>query len=168
MNWEAISAIGEMLGATGVILTLVYLALQIRQNTKSMDESRKVALAATYQARAEMRKQGHDMVADSEHLAPIMQKLESVGWPDAVDGIQTLSADESLRFKEWLQGQVVLGDNVFYQYRLGLLDKEIYDTLELRIGRIGPSFHALELVAPSSFQAEIDRITAQRDSSATS
>ena len=34
MNWEAISAIGEILGAAGVIITLAYLAAQIRQNTK--------------------------------------------------------------------------------------------------------------------------------------
>jgi hypothetical protein len=34
MNWEAIGAIGETLGGIGVIVTLIYLALQIRQNTK--------------------------------------------------------------------------------------------------------------------------------------
>lgn len=33
VNWEAIGAIGEVLGAVGVILTLAYLAYQIRQNT---------------------------------------------------------------------------------------------------------------------------------------
>jgi len=35
MNWEAIGAVGEILGAIGVIATLGYLAVQIRQNTKS-------------------------------------------------------------------------------------------------------------------------------------
>lgn len=34
MNWEAISAIGELVGAAAVVITLGYLALQIRQNTK--------------------------------------------------------------------------------------------------------------------------------------
>ena len=33
MDWEAIGAIGEVLGAAGVLATLVYLATQIRQNT---------------------------------------------------------------------------------------------------------------------------------------
>ena len=33
MNWEAIGAIGELAGAIGVIVTLVYLAIQIRQNS---------------------------------------------------------------------------------------------------------------------------------------
>ena len=29
MNWEAIGAVGEMLGAVGVIVTLVYFGLQL-------------------------------------------------------------------------------------------------------------------------------------------
>jgi hypothetical protein len=36
MNWEAIAAIGEVLGAVAVVITLVYLAKQLRENTKSI------------------------------------------------------------------------------------------------------------------------------------
>lgn len=36
MNWEAIGAVGETVGALAVLLTLVYLAIQIRQNTRSV------------------------------------------------------------------------------------------------------------------------------------
>ena len=35
MNWQAIGAAGEVLGAIAVLLTLIYLTLQIRQNTKA-------------------------------------------------------------------------------------------------------------------------------------
>ncbi len=35
MNWEAIGAVGEVLGAVGVIATLIYLSVQIRQNTRA-------------------------------------------------------------------------------------------------------------------------------------
>ena len=38
MNWEAIGAIGEIVGAVAVVLSLVYLAAQIRQNTKQVEE----------------------------------------------------------------------------------------------------------------------------------
>ena len=34
--WDAIGAIGEIVGAAGVIVTLIYLALQIRQNSKDV------------------------------------------------------------------------------------------------------------------------------------
>ena len=35
MNWEAISAIGELIGAAAVVITLGYLAVQIRQSTRT-------------------------------------------------------------------------------------------------------------------------------------
>ena len=34
MNWDAISAIGEATGAIAVLLTLIYLSIQVRHNTK--------------------------------------------------------------------------------------------------------------------------------------
>jgi hypothetical protein len=38
MNWEAIGAVGEIVGAVAVVLSLVYLAVQIRQNTQQVQE----------------------------------------------------------------------------------------------------------------------------------
>jgi hypothetical protein len=38
MDWGAISATAEILGAVGVIVSLLYLAAQIRQNTHQLDE----------------------------------------------------------------------------------------------------------------------------------
>ena len=34
MNWDAAGAIGEIVGALAVVITLVYLAIQVRQNTR--------------------------------------------------------------------------------------------------------------------------------------
>ena len=39
MNWEAIGAIGESVGAAGVMVTLIYLAHQIRVNTRTVKTS---------------------------------------------------------------------------------------------------------------------------------
>jgi hypothetical protein len=36
MNWEALGAIGEIVGTVAVVVTLGYLAVQIRQNTRTM------------------------------------------------------------------------------------------------------------------------------------
>ncbi len=38
MNWDAIGAIAELFGAVGVIASLVYLAVQIRQNTRTVSK----------------------------------------------------------------------------------------------------------------------------------
>lgn len=49
MNWDAIGAAGEVVGALGVIFTLGYLAVQIRQNTQSTDkQSRRDAMEFVY------------------------------------------------------------------------------------------------------------------------
>jgi hypothetical protein len=39
MNWEAVGASAELLAAVGVIVSLLYLAAQIRQNTRSVRAS---------------------------------------------------------------------------------------------------------------------------------
>jgi hypothetical protein len=36
LNWEALGALGEIIGAIAVVLTLVYLAVQTRQNTEAV------------------------------------------------------------------------------------------------------------------------------------
>ena len=48
MNWDAIGAMGEVLGAIAVVVSLVYLAFQIRQNTRQIDENTKAAQAAAF------------------------------------------------------------------------------------------------------------------------
>jgi hypothetical protein len=45
MNWDAIGAIAETLGAVGVIASLIYLATQIRQNTSNVRNSTAASFA---------------------------------------------------------------------------------------------------------------------------
>ena len=46
MNWEAIGAIGEIVGAAAVVLTLGYLAIQVRIGSKSTESQVHAALSA--------------------------------------------------------------------------------------------------------------------------
>ena len=41
MNWEAVGATGEVVGAVAVLITLVYFAAQIRQNTRQIGDTTK-------------------------------------------------------------------------------------------------------------------------------
>jgi len=52
MHWEAIGAIGEVVGAAAVVATLIYLARQVRQ-------SNAVAAAQAFQDRALTRMHLH-------------------------------------------------------------------------------------------------------------
>ena len=36
MNWDALGALGEIVGAAAVVVTLIYLAVQTRQNTEAV------------------------------------------------------------------------------------------------------------------------------------
>ena len=47
MNWEALGAIGEILGASGVLVTLIYLAFQVRQ-AATVSWSQKTYTQAAY------------------------------------------------------------------------------------------------------------------------
>lgn len=54
MNWEAVSASGEIIGAGAVIVTLIYLAIQIRQGINTVQGATEVELSkqfADYHAR---------------------------------------------------------------------------------------------------------------------
>ena len=44
MNWDALGALAEMIGATAVLITLIYLAIQIRQ-TKELARSQTYHMA---------------------------------------------------------------------------------------------------------------------------
>ena len=62
MNWEAIGAIGEILGAACVFFSLVYLGLQIRQSSKNIvsqginSQANQIQNLAALQANPEMMK----------------------------------------------------------------------------------------------------------------
>ncbi len=39
MNWDAVGAVGEILGAIAVFVSLIYLAVQTRNNTRALRSS---------------------------------------------------------------------------------------------------------------------------------
>jgi len=39
INWDAIGAVGEVIGAIAVVVTLLYLSVQLRENTRSVEHS---------------------------------------------------------------------------------------------------------------------------------
>ena len=67
MNWDAIGAIAETLGAVGVIASLVYLATQIRQNTRTVR-------SATYQSLNGVALQSQGNLAYDGETAEIVRK----------------------------------------------------------------------------------------------
>ena len=49
MNWDAVGAFGEIIGALAVFLTLMYLSIQIRQNTQQISLSLEASKLAAFE-----------------------------------------------------------------------------------------------------------------------
>jgi hypothetical protein len=71
MNWEAIAAVGQMLGSVAVFVTLGYLAAQIRYTR--LDFARSVV-----ENRANAVRENAIMVATDEHLRSALNKANDV------------------------------------------------------------------------------------------
>jgi len=163
MSLLELGALGEFLGSIAVLATLIYLSVQIRQNTRSMDESKRLALAQTYQIRADALQTMLVTAADSEHIGPIITKLTTAGYPEDLEALKQLSVQERSRFRMWQIAQQTHWDNMFFQYQQGFIDKEYYqDSFKTRVRRLAPTWEALNVTGSrSTFVAEIDRIMAE-------
>ena len=107
MNWEAIGAVGEILGAIGVIITLGYLAIQIRQNTK-------VTKASTAQQMTDKWVTINLQLMQTPSVSLYdLKNLES----DSEELVSGFALWRSL-FHQW--------SNNHYQYSQGVLDEALF------------------------------------------
>ncbi len=111
MSWEAISSIAELVGAVGVIISLIYIAFQIKQNTKA-------SKAATRQALADGAQRLASDVVEGDDMARIMT--------DAMAG-NDIKPHEVFRLQSRCYRDLRFWDNAYYQYSEGLLTEEEWD-----------------------------------------
>ncbi len=83
MNWDAIGAIGEILGAFGILDTLIYLSIQIRSNTKEVKSENVHRVTDSFN-------QLNILIASDERLAEL--------WHKGVANYDDLSDTEKARF----------------------------------------------------------------------
>ena len=108
MNWDAIGAIGEVLGALGVIITLVYLASQLRQNTRALRSS-------TYASYVQASFSINDFRAAN---AGVMVK---------VDNGQDLTEEENIVFSSFLFKLLGTFEDAYLHHAEGVLSDEIFE-----------------------------------------
>ena len=138
MNWDAIGAIGEILGAIAVVATLAYLALQIKQ-------ARKATLADVYQNRAHSRAAATLQVALNsptfhKTLFKFQSSLESNGVKVAV---AELSDEEKFLVSQYYQDLMVRMDNLHFQYQQGFIPEEYFETGKRGLRIFAPIWKAL-------------------------
>jgi hypothetical protein len=114
--------LGDFVGGIAVILTLLYLAVQVRQNTGSIH-------AASRQDVVESFRQWNRQIYEIDGLVEIMQagtrKYPNIAQPDRMKFVSYM-ADHCLHFQ-----------SAFALYESGALEKETYQAyLEFLVGQL--------------------------------
>ena len=111
---QLLGSYGEFIGAIAVVLTLGYLAVQVRQNTHQIQSNATSVEASTYQSlMAHIIDLNRGLAADPE-LSDIVVKAR---------GGEIPSGSAMTRFVQYHMALLRYGDMAFHQYEKGLLDE---------------------------------------------
>jgi hypothetical protein len=153
MNWEAVDAVAQIVGVIVVVITLIYLAAQVRQGN----------LFARAQVRQRMVEQAH-----TELYAQMADP--SITHANVKDG--PLSEDEQAKLALFLAAFMRQREWEWFQFQDGLIDEDVYrayhGVIAIHLGtpRGRTWWRVLGKFAfDSRFVAEVDEFLAQREGS---
>jgi len=118
MNWEAIGTIAEVVGALGVIVSLLYLAVQVRQGNRNhaVDSAQQIS-------------------RDFTHYAAIVMRNENVGaFIKGLNSYSDLTPEERLKFDHCLGTLINVAESTIYHVGAGRLE----EMLEMLSNYTGP------------------------------
>ena len=115
---ETLGNIGDFIGGFGVVVTVIYLAYQIRQNTLS-------TRVASH----------HSVVADiSKWTLQIGLNPEATRiYRDGLVDLEKMSTEEQLQFSMLMGSLVRHYENIHFQHRSGAIDQGVWDGWSSRI-----------------------------------
>ena len=115
---------GEFVGAIAVVITLVYLAVQVKHSkeateasTRSAEVAQKLSLATNHLARVDLITRALRDLTASDDLVNLRNKVVN-------NEQDTLTETEQSRIRVWYISQIYILDSQHYQYELGLIDEE--------------------------------------------
>ena len=115
INWEALGAIANLLTAIGVIATLIYLSIQIRQNTKAVRSSSIQNLVRSFSTTAQA-------VLENGYVIPLLLKANA--------GTDALTQEQRAQLHFWFIMTFQRFEGVYFQPDLGIVDAEVTDGFE--------------------------------------
>lgn len=116
MNWEAIGAVGELVGAAGVIITLLYVGLQVRQNTSAVK-------AAAIQDISSSTTAYLNAWSTDDRLPGLLARVAAGELPDA------FTTEETTRLVIAYTSMLRVFEARYLQIRLGVLDEDILESM---------------------------------------
>jgi hypothetical protein len=108
VNWQAIGAVGEVLGGLLVVFSLLYLAVQLRQNTRALR-------ADTHQQWVGMNSAQNLLFPQHPNFAKLFLKGSR--------NPEQLSPDEHLQVDGLILNVMITQEALFFQYREGAVDE---------------------------------------------
>lgn len=108
---QDLGSLGELVAAIATVATLVYLAIQIRQNTRTVRTS-------TYQAVLESSNRVNELVLDN----PELHRIYRSGRTDR----SQLTDEERARFRLLIGQLMNVYETMFLQYERGTLDQDFW------------------------------------------
>ena len=165
MNMDNVNRWLTFVANIGVVAGIIFLAVEVRQNTESLDESRNLAAANAYQARAFFFASSIKADGRSPEMVEASVSFEAAGGENQpLEALATLSPQDQRRIRGYYLARYVLYDNNYYQFRNGYLDESRYRSIDARIiKRESPVWEALgsrDLETPE-MTAEINRLRDQ-------
>ena len=115
MNWEMLSAIGQAVAAIGVIPSLIYLAVQIREQNK---ERRRAGINILTAQWSDLVKTGQESRDFAEFFLRGIRSFDGLDAPD------------KLRFSAFFTRYARNCEGMFIYYRDGALEKALWDEVE--------------------------------------
>ncbi len=111
MNWEAISAISQMVGSVAVVFSVLYLAMQVHR-------SNRVAKLAAQDAAATALRDVTKPFAENAELARI--------WRLGLEDLHALSAEDQARFFHSTYQFLKAYETIHFHHVYGLMDEQIW------------------------------------------
>jgi len=127
LNWEALGAIGELVGATGVILSLVYLGLQIRHSSEQTNLNTRSVQATAYQNLIDHHTSLNLNLAYEPELFELLMRAE-------FEGLDNLSLLEQNRWEVFMVSTLRSYLNGYYLREGGLITEEQWQNFSFGLG----------------------------------
>jgi hypothetical protein len=118
MTIQELGSLGELVGGLAVIVSVLYLAVQIRQNTRQLEHSTEAARAEVELDNARLAAEFNAAVADSTDLASI--------WFRGLTDAEQLDATETGRFNFLMGSLFYRLEGLFRQHQRGFLAEESF------------------------------------------
>ena len=126
----------ELVGIIAIVASLIALVMELRQTQSALS-------AQTYQARAIDAISELLIVADSEHLAPILTKTK---YGADYEAVANLDAGDHLRLYQYLRARMIDWDNEHYQYQHDFMDADFFEaTTTKSVKQWAPRWRAIGL-----------------------